>query len=70
MVHYQWDLNLGPSYHDSCTTTYIKLALVLRRMHVAPAKAKPDRRTKDAQSDPYLALCFAGTTKTTTGQIA
>ena len=33
---------------------------VFRRAHVAPAKAKHDRRTN---SDPYVALCFAGTTQ-------
>ena len=35
---------------------------------VVPAKAKRDRRRDrqidDGQSDPYVALCFAGTTKT------
>ena len=31
-------------------------------MYVAPAKAKRDRRTDDGQSDPYVALCFAGAT--------
>ena len=33
-------------------------------MHVAPAKAKPDGRKDDGQSDPNVALCFADATKT------
>ena len=27
------------------------------------AKAKGDKQTDDGQSDPYVALCFAGVTK-------
>ena len=34
---------------------------VCHRMHVAQAKAKRDRHA-DRQSDPYVALCFAGAT--------
>ena len=34
----------------------------LRRTHVARTKANRDRHT-DRQSDPYVALCFAGATK-------
>ena len=53
-------------------TLLAKIVAAFRGMHVSPAKhsyasvtvtdGQTDRRTDDGQSDPYVALCFAGDT--------
>ena len=46
-----------------CFAKYLSHKPMFHGIDVAPAKAKHDRRTHNRQTDPYEALCFAGTIK-------